>query len=82
MTGNHEKDECRVALGCEEQDFWMGKEAGMLGGYYFQGMVLGGDGADDKGKMGAGFCCLQEGNVKGCRENKKARVLVGRSLQR
>ena len=37
----------------------------MLGGYNFLGMVLGGDGADDKGKM-AGFCCLQKGNVKGC----------------
>ena len=54
MTGNHEKDECRVALDGEERDFWMGTEAGMLGGYNFQGMVQGDDGADDKGKMGAG----------------------------
>ena len=44
----------------------MGTEAGMLGGYNFQGMVIGGDGADDEGKMGGGFCCLQKGNVKGC----------------
>ena len=44
----------------------MGTEAGMLGEYNFQGMVIGGDGADDEGKMGAGFCCLQKGNVKGC----------------
>ena len=44
----------------------MGTEAGMLGGYNFQGIVLGGDGTDDEGKMGAEFCCLQKGNVKGC----------------
>ena len=44
----------------------MGTEAGMLAEYDFQGMVLGEDSADDAGKMGAGFCCLQKGNVKGC----------------
>ena len=60
MTGNHKKDECKVALDGEERDFWMCTEAGMLGGYNFQGMVLGGDGADDEGKMGAWFCCLQK----------------------
>ena len=66
MTGNHEKDECRVVLSGEERDFGMVTEAGMLGGYNFQGMVLGGDGVHDKGKMGAGFCCLQNRNMKGC----------------
>ena len=44
----------------------MGTEVGMLGGYNFQDKVLGGDEADDEGKMGAGFCCLQKGNVRGC----------------
>ena len=63
ITGNHEKDECKVALGGAGL---LGTEAGILGGYNFQGMVLGGDGAHEQGKMGAWFCCLQKGNVKGC----------------
>ena len=43
-----------------------GKEAGMLGGgYNLQGMVLGSNGADDEGKMGAGVCCLHQEEVKG-----------------
>lgn len=44
----------------------MGTEAGILAGYKFQGMVVEGDGADDEGKMKAGFCCLEKGNMKGC----------------
>ena len=43
------KDECQLALSDEERDFWMGTEAGMLGGYNFQGMALGGDGSDEAG---------------------------------
>jgi hypothetical protein len=38
----------------------------MLWGYTFQGIVLGGDGAEDEGKMRAGVCCLRQGEVKGC----------------
>jgi hypothetical protein len=34
----------------------MGTEAGMLEGYNFQDMVLGSDGSDEAGRMGAGFC--------------------------
>ena len=51
MTGDHEKNECRVTLGGEERDFWTGTEVGMLRGYNFQVMVLGVDKADDEGKM-------------------------------
>ena len=46
MSSEAKKDECKVALSGGERDFWMGTEAGMLGGYNFQGMVLGGDGSD------------------------------------
>ena len=28
--------------------------------------MLGGDDADNEGKMGAGFCCVRQENVKGC----------------
>ena len=28
--------------------------------------MLGGDGSDDAGRMGAGFCCLQRGEIAGC----------------
>ena len=58
MCSEAKKDECRVALKGLEHDFWMGTEAGMLGVYNFQGVVLGGDGSNDAGRMGAGFCCL------------------------
>jgi len=66
MCSEAKKDECRVALKGLEHDFWMGTEAGMLGVYNFQGVVLGGDGSNDAGRMGAGFCCLQRGEIAGC----------------
>ena len=44
----------------------MGTEAGMLGVYNFQGVVLGGDGSNDAGRMGAGFCCLHRSDIAGC----------------
>ena len=66
MYSEPKKDECRVALKGLEHDFWMGTEAGMLGVYNFQGVVLGGDGSNDAGRMGAGFCCLQRGEIAGC----------------
>ena len=38
----------------------------MLGVYNFQGVVLGGDGSNDAGRMGAGFCCLHRSDMAGC----------------
>ena len=66
ILSDAKKDECQVALSGEEHDFWMGTEAGMLGGYNFQGMVLGGDGSDEAGRNGAGFCGLTRSDIKGC----------------
>ena len=60
MSSEAKKDECKLALSGEEHDFWMGTEAGMLGVYNFQGMVLGGDGTNEavltevNGCIGAG----------------------------
>ena len=66
MYSEAKKDEFRVALKGLEHDFWMGTEAGMLGVYNFQGVVLGGDGSNDAGRMGAGFCCLHRSDMAGC----------------
>ena len=44
----------------------MGTEAGTSVGYNFQGMVLGGDGSDEAGRNGAGFCGLTRSDIKGC----------------
>ena len=66
MTGNHEKDECKDALGGEERGLLDEHGSRNARGYNFRGMVLEGDGAYGEGKMEAGFCCLQKGNVKGC----------------
>jgi len=66
MSSEAKKDECKVALSGEEHDFWMGTDAGMLGVYNFQGMVLGGDGSNEAGRMGAGFCCLHRSDIAGC----------------
>ena len=66
VSSDAKKDECQVALSGEERDFWMGTEAGMLGAYNFQSMVLGGDGSDEAGRMGAGFCELYRSDIKGC----------------
>ena len=38
-------------------------------------MVRGGDGVDAEGKMGAGFCCVEKGNGKGC--NREGREQEG-----
>jgi len=51
-------------------DYWMGKEIGMLGGYGFQGQVTAGDGSDKQGKTGAGYNNLR-------RKKKKAAVQSG-----
>ena len=64
------KDECQVRLRGRERDYWMGTEIGMLGGYGFQGQVIGGDGSDKQGKMGAGY-----NNLRGKKE--KAAVQSG-----
>ena len=66
MCSEAKKDECRVELKGLEHDFWMGTEAGMLGVYNFQGVVLGGDGSNNTGRMGAGFCCLHRSDIAGC----------------
>ena len=65
ISSEAEKDECKVALSGEERGFWMGTEAGMLGVYNFQGMVFGGDGSDEAGRMGAGFCSLHRSDITG-----------------
>jgi hypothetical protein len=64
MYSEVKKDECRVALKGGEYDFWMGTEAGMLGVYNFQGVVLGGNGSNEAGR-GAGFCCLHRSDMAG-----------------
>ena len=51
-------------------DYWMGKEIGMLGGYGFQGQVTAGDGSDKQGKTGAGYNNLR-------RKKKKQQCKVG-----
>ena len=55
-----------MALNGEEHDFWMDTEAGMLGVYNFQGVVLGGDGSNEADRMGAGFRCLHRSDMAGC----------------
>ena len=79
------KNECKVTLSGEERrgaarsgeerEFWMGTEAGMLEGYSFQGMVLGGDETDEAGRMGAGFCGLHPNDIKGCRQGARGNKL-------
>ena len=66
MSSDAKQDEYKVALSGEECDFWMGTEADMLVGYNFQGMVLGSDGSDEAGRMGAGFCGLHRSDIEGC----------------
>ena len=66
ISSDVKKDECKVALSGGERDFWMGTEASMFGGYNFQGMVLGADGSDEAGRMGAGFCSLHRNDIKTC----------------
>ena len=66
MSSEAKKGESEGALSGEEHDFWMDTEAGMLGVYNFQGTVLGGDGSDEAGRMGAGFCSLHQSEITGC----------------
>ena len=63
------KDECVAQLEGNEEAFWLGSEIGMLGGYGFHGVTFGGDGANEKGSMGAGCCCHQDPGVE-----RRARV--------
>ena len=44
----------------------MGSEAGMLGCYWFRGVVFAGDGSDHRGRMGAGAFCLGDPEMKQC----------------
>ena len=61
-----EKDTCTIDLTGPEKDFWMGSEAGMLGCYWFRGVVFAGDGSDHRGRMGAGAFCLGDPEMKQC----------------
>jgi len=55
------KDECQVRLTSMEWEYWMGTEAGKLGGYGFRGAVTAGNESNQKGeKMGAGYVNLRE----------------------
>ena len=61
-----DKDECIVNLEGPEQNYWLGSEAGMLGCYWFSGVVFAGDGSDHRGRMGAGAYCLGDPDVQQC----------------
>ena len=61
-----DKDECIVNLEGPERNYWLGSEAGMLGCYWFSGVVFAGDGSDHKGRMGAGAYCLGDPDVQQC----------------
>lgn len=52
------KDECSVEMTGLERDYWLGSEAGRIGGYEFQGAVFGIDGSNHGGCMGSGCCRL------------------------
>ena len=64
----NDKDECIVNLEGPQRNYWLGSEAGMLGCYWFSGVVFAGDGspADHKGRMGAGAYCLGDPDVQQC----------------
>jgi hypothetical protein len=55
-----QKDECSVRLNDLEWDYWMGTEVRQLGGYGFQGAILGVDGSCKDGTMGS-WCCKFQG---------------------
>ena len=61
-----EKDTCTINLTGPEKNLWMGSEAGMLGCYWFRGVVFAGDGSDHRGRMGAGAFCLGDPEMKQC----------------
>ena len=50
----HRSDEYKLTLQGPERFFWLGSEAGLLGIFDFPGIIAGGDGSEDAGKMGAG----------------------------
>ena len=51
-------------------------------GYNFRDMLFGGDGSDEAARMGAGFCCLQHEDVKGCGCTRMGREQEGTSSNR
>ena len=53
-------DEYKLTLQGPEQFFWRGSEAGLLGIFDFPGILAGGDGSEDAGKMGAGVWCWHD----------------------
>ena len=63
-----EKVTCTIDLTGQEKDFWMGSEAGMLGCYWFRGVVFAGDRSNHRGRRGAGAFCL--GDPEGTSSNR------------
>jgi hypothetical protein len=55
----NDKDACIVNLEGPERVNWLGSEAGMLGYYWFSGVVFTGVGSDHTGRMGAAAYCLR-----------------------
>ena len=62
----NDKNECIVDLEGPERDYGLGSKTGMLGCYWFSGVVFEGDGSDHKGRMGAGAYCLGDPDVQQC----------------
>jgi hypothetical protein len=50
-------DEYKLNLQGQDRFFWLGSEAGLSGIFDFPGILAGGDGSEDAGKMGAGVWC-------------------------
>ena len=63
---SEQKDECVVRLDDLERAYWMGTEVGLLGGYGFQGVILGVDGSCKHEKMGSGCCKFREEGAGKC----------------
>ena len=57
---SEQKDECIVWLNDLQGASWMDTEIGQLGGYGFQGVMLGVDGSCKDGRMGSGCCKFGE----------------------
>ena len=57
---DNRSDEYKLTLQGPERFFWLGSEAGLLGVFDFPGILAGGDGSEDAGKMGAGVWCWHE----------------------
>jgi len=60
------KDECIARLDELEWAYWTGTDVGLLGGYEFQGSILGVDGSCKDGKMGSGCCKFREEEADKC----------------